>query len=320
MATTVLVVEDDLEINELIGEYFALENIKPLQAPTGKGGIHLAQEKHPDVIILDLMLPDIDGYEVARTLSSQRATADIPIIILSCMCLVDDKNKGFANGAFYYMNKPFLPDDLLATVRQALDWKASLATRPAAGTIALGLEPAAGSRAINQMTAELFARTVFPDADVWQMRQAIELLDTWARQWNTDHKTAQPIKLEYRISPAALPAAEGSQGAAEWKLLEDKPGLLDETFFKTAPAASSGWGAMNFLSRPAVPVAPPAKWLEILLKTGAPCFEKDSKARVVRFARQAHSAPPASAAVPVVEIGLPANSRLRGEAIAAQQN
>src|SRR4051812_26874642 len=66
--TKVLVVEDDLEINELIGEYLALENIKYLQATTGQEGIHQAIATHPDAIILDLMLPDVDGFEVARAL------------------------------------------------------------------------------------------------------------------------------------------------------------------------------------------------------------------------------------------------------------
>lgn len=316
MATTVLVVEDDLEINELIGEYFSLENIKPLQASTGKAGIHLAQDKHPDALILDLMLPDIDGYEVARTLSSHRATADIPIIILSCMCLADDKNKGYASGAYHFMNKPFLPDDLLATVRQALEWKASLATRNPAGSAGLGLEPAAGARAINDMTAELFARTTFPDAEVWQMRQAMELLDTWARTWNAEHKTSQALKLEYKITPAA---GGPSAGAVEWKLSEEKPGMLEDAFFKTAAA---GWGAVTFLTRPVTASAVPAKWLEILLKTGAAAFERDSKARFVRFSRQSRTlnATPANATVPVVEIPQGASGRLREEAVVAQRN
>jgi hypothetical protein len=233
------------------------------------------------------------------------------------MCLADDKNKGFASGAFYFMNKPFLPDDLLATVRQALDWKATLPTRTPAGSMALGLELAAGARAINQMTAELFARTAIPDAEVWQMRQAIELLDAWARQWNSEHKSAAALKLEYRISPAVIGS---SAGAVEWKLAEEKPGVLEDAFFKAAPA--SGWGGVNFLSRPATASAPPAKWLEILLKTGAPNFEKDSKARFVRFSRQARTSTTATpnAAVPVVEIGQSAASRLRAEPMAAQQN
>ena len=60
MSTTVLVVEDDLEINELLGEYLSLENIKYLQATTGQAGIHQAASTHPDAMILDLMLPDIE--------------------------------------------------------------------------------------------------------------------------------------------------------------------------------------------------------------------------------------------------------------------
>ena len=69
MSTNVLVVEDDPEISELIGEYLALENIQPIAALNGKAGISMATDQHPDAIILDLMLPDIDGYQVARTLS-----------------------------------------------------------------------------------------------------------------------------------------------------------------------------------------------------------------------------------------------------------
>src|SRR4051794_31753877 len=126
MSTTVLVVEDDIEINELLGEYLGLENIRYLQATTGQGGIHQAIEQHPDAIILDLMLPDIDGFEVARTLTTHRATYDIPIVILSCMCQECDREKGFQAGALFYMNKPFLPDDLLTTLRRALEWKENL--------------------------------------------------------------------------------------------------------------------------------------------------------------------------------------------------
>ena len=123
MATTILVVEDDLEINELIGEYLALESIRYLKATNGTQGLAMAAAEHPDAVILDLMLPDIDGFEVARNLSQHRATHDIPIIVLSCMCQACDREKGYASGALNFMNKPFLPDDLLAAVRGALAWR-----------------------------------------------------------------------------------------------------------------------------------------------------------------------------------------------------
>src|SRR5438045_3005881 len=102
MSTTVLVVEDDHEINELMGEYLGLEGINYLQALTGQAGIHLAGAQHPDAIILDLMLPDIDGFEVARAITSKRATFDIPIIVLSCMCQECDREKAVSAGALFF--------------------------------------------------------------------------------------------------------------------------------------------------------------------------------------------------------------------------
>src|ERR1051325_191048 len=138
MNTKVLVVEDDLEINELLGEYLALEHIGYVQATTGAAGVHVANAQHPDAIILDLMLPDMNGFDVARALALHRATYDIPIVILSCMCQDCDREKGYANGALFYMTKPFLPDDLLATVSHALEWRATLKTRIPRGEITVG--------------------------------------------------------------------------------------------------------------------------------------------------------------------------------------
>jgi DNA-binding response OmpR family regulator len=327
--TTVLVVEDDLEINELLGEYLSLENIRYLQATTGQGGIHQAMTQHPDAIVLDLMLPDIDGFEVARTLTSRRATYDIPIIILSCMCQECDREKGFGAGALFYMNKPFLPDDLLATLRQALDWKASLSSRVPAGTIALGTgELVACAKTLNQMTADLYARTDLSDAVVGQIREAVDTLGGWARQWNKEHSEQSTLKLDYRISPGG----SGPGGASvEWELTEDVPGLLADAFFK--PAAAGGglkaWAGGSLMSKPVAPIAPPSQWLQVLAKTGAAKFEKDSKHKAVRFGRSAvgggvngvpAGTPAGGGTVPVVEIdGMRYPTRLRDEALAAKR-
>ena len=342
MTTQVLVVEDDLEINELIGEYLALENISYLQATTGQAGIHQAIASHPDAVILDLMLPDIDGFEVARTLSTHRATYDIPIIILSCMCQDCDRENGYSAGALFYMNKPFLPDDLLDTVAHALEWKAALHTRVPVGEVQLSCpELSACSKSINQMIADLFARTDLSDAAVAQIREAIDTLSQWARQWNAQHPQASHLKLDYRITPSTLGTAlPGSAASAsgpasiEWELTEDVPGLLADAFFRPAPAASGGitgggligWGASTLVSKPLAPIAPPAQWLQVLAKTGAARFEKNSKNNVVRFSRNAgpvnalYTANSTNAVVPVVEIdGIRTPNRLRAEALAAKR-
>ncbi|MCL2646308.1 MAG: response regulator [Phycisphaerales bacterium] len=302
----VLVVEDDLEINELLGEYLALENIKYLQAITGRSGIHQANELHPDAIILDLMLPDIDGFEVARALTTCRATFDIPIVILSCMCQEGDREKGFAAGALHYMNKPFLPDDLLAVLRDAFAWRSGLRSPPLSppgGTVTLGDKDATiGLRAINAMMADLFARTNLPDAEVGQIRQAIESLGEWARQWNRDHKSQIQVRVDYKMTSGT--GGEGETGGGiEWRLSESEPGLLGEAFFKPAAVLTT-------------------TWLQLLAKTGAARFEKDSTARTVRFTRtlgvDGEVAP--TPTVPVVEIdGTRYPTRLRDEALAAKR-
>jgi CheY-like chemotaxis protein len=327
MSTTVLVVEDDLEINELLGEYLALENIKYLQATTGQGGIHIASTQHPDAIILDLMLPDIDGFEVARTLSTHRATFDIPIIILSCMCQECDREKGFGAGALFYMNKPFLPDDLLSTLKQAFDWRASLRARTPEGEILLGTrDQLACPRATNQLVADLYARTDLNDGMVGQIREAVETLGQWARKWNAEASQPSQLKLQYRIqSPSP-----GGAPAIEWKMTEDSPGMLADAFFKppAAPradgAALGGWGVTTMISKPpAASIAPPSQWLQLLAKTGAARFEKDSKSHTVRFTRLGSNTSPISTSasvVPVVEIdGMRYPTRLRDEAIAARR-
>ena len=204
MSMTVLVVEDDLELNELLGEYLTIEGIRYLQATSGQEGVHLAGTQRPDVIILDLMLPDIDGFEVARTLSTHRATYDIPIIILSCMCQDCDKNKGYASGALFFMNKPFLPDEVIATVKQALAWKAQQGNRTPAGVITMGgeaAETAPCSKSTNQMVADLFSKTELADAAVTDIREAIETLSAWAREWNAGHPNHSHMKVDYRVQP-----------------------------------------------------------------------------------------------------------------------
>jgi DNA-binding response OmpR family regulator len=329
MSTTVLVVEDDLEINELLGEYLSLENIKYLQATTGHSGIHQAASTHPDAMILDLMLPDINGFEVAKSLTMKRATFDIPIVILSCMCQECDKLRGFAAGALYYMNKPFLPDDLLSTLRMALDWKNSLRTRKPEGTITLGDKETACARGINEMVADIFVQTELSDAAVGQIREAVETLADWAVQWNKENRSQTVVKVDYRIARGEGNGTGGTGPTIEWTISENVPGMLADAFFKPVIQASGtgigggllGWGAGSLLTKPIAPIAPPSKWLQVLAKTGAAKFEKDSKTKTVRFARNGSAAVSSSeAVVPVVEIdGNRFPTRLRDEALAAKR-
>jgi len=113
----VLVVDDDVKTVELVRLYLNRDGYQVLTAYDGVEALRLARESYPDLIVLDLMLPDIDGLEVCRTL---RHESDVPIIMLTARTTDQDKLTGLDLGADDYVIKPFSPKELAARVRAVL--------------------------------------------------------------------------------------------------------------------------------------------------------------------------------------------------------
>jgi DNA-binding response OmpR family regulator len=113
----VLVVDDDAKTVELVRLYLDRDGYQVLAAYDGVEALRLARESYPDLVVLDLMLPDIDGLEVCRTL---RRESDVPIIMLTARTTDQDKLMGLDIGADDYVTKPFSPKELVARVRAVL--------------------------------------------------------------------------------------------------------------------------------------------------------------------------------------------------------
>ena len=113
----VLVVDDDAKTVELVKLYLSRAGYQVLTAYDGVEALRLARESSPDLIVLDLMLPDIDGLEVCRTL---RHESDVPVIMLTAKITDRDKLTGLNSGADDYVTKPFSPRELAARVRAVL--------------------------------------------------------------------------------------------------------------------------------------------------------------------------------------------------------
>ena len=113
----VLVVDDDVKTVELVKLYLNRDGYKVLTAYDGVEALRLAKERHPDLIVLDLMLPGIDGLEICREL---RDESDVPIIMLTAKSTDEDKLTGLGLGADDYVTKPFSPRELAARVRAVL--------------------------------------------------------------------------------------------------------------------------------------------------------------------------------------------------------
>lgn len=113
----VLIVDDDIKTVDLVKLYLTRDGYGVLTAYDGIEALRLARESHPDLIVLDLMLPDMDGFEVCRVL---RQESDVPIIMLTARSTDQDKLTGLGLGADDYVTKPFSPKELAARVHAVL--------------------------------------------------------------------------------------------------------------------------------------------------------------------------------------------------------
>jgi sigma-B regulation protein RsbU (phosphoserine phosphatase) len=113
---SILLVDDNPANLQILFQTLEGVGCKLLIAKNGQGALSIAGKALPDLILLDIMMPDIDGYEVCRKLKSNPATADIPVIFLSALGDTEDKVKGFHLGAVDYITKPFQPDEVIARV------------------------------------------------------------------------------------------------------------------------------------------------------------------------------------------------------------
>lgn len=116
----ILIVEDDLDVAEMLNAYFRVQGYDVFTVNWGEDGVRAAQTVLPDLMILDIRLPDIDGYEVARRVRTDRRTNEIPIIFLTEKRERIDRLQGFEVGADDYITKPFDVQELRLRVRNAL--------------------------------------------------------------------------------------------------------------------------------------------------------------------------------------------------------
>lgn len=116
----ILVVDDDSAINELIKINLELLGYDVITAYDGIQGFTLAKQEIPDLIILDVMMPDVDGYTVAKRIRENQQIKDIPILMLTALNMLEDKVKGFDIGVDDYLVKPFEMEELKVRVRALL--------------------------------------------------------------------------------------------------------------------------------------------------------------------------------------------------------
>lgn len=120
MSKRILIVEDQEDNRRIMRDLLVASGYTLVEATTGEEGLALADRERPDLILMDIQLPGLDGYEVTRRIKANPALKLIPIIAVTSYALSGDDRKAFAAGCDGYVTKPFSPRQLLAKIREYL--------------------------------------------------------------------------------------------------------------------------------------------------------------------------------------------------------
>lgn len=123
MTKRILLVEDQEDARRIVRDLLAASDYGLVEATTGEEGLTLAERERPDLILMDIQLPGLDGYEVTRRIKANPALNHIPIIAVTSYALSGDDKKALAAGCDGYVTKPFSPRVLLAKIREYLSPK-----------------------------------------------------------------------------------------------------------------------------------------------------------------------------------------------------
>jgi two-component system cell cycle response regulator DivK len=120
MSKRILVVEDHEDNRRIVRELLASAGFEMIEALTGEEGVRLARTHRPDLILMDIQLPVLDGYEATRQIKADPALRSIPVVAVTSYALSGDDEKAYAAGCVAYVTKPFSPRQLLAKIREHL--------------------------------------------------------------------------------------------------------------------------------------------------------------------------------------------------------
>ncbi len=159
---TVLVIEDEAQTRNIFLQCLEFEGFHALGAANGTNGIELAHQHHPDLVVCDIMMPDIDGYSVLSALRKSRDTATIPLIFLTAKVTMADLRRGMEFGADDYLTKPCTVEQFLTAINTRLKRQDQLARlyqqKPARATSSKSPMPCPG-----ETTASSGETDIFPD-------------------------------------------------------------------------------------------------------------------------------------------------------------
>jgi DNA-binding response OmpR family regulator len=200
MSRPVLIVEDDAALGELLVEDLRDSGMCPTLLGVGKPAPDWVRRHRPDLVLLDLMLPDVDGYEVCKELKLGRETNRVPVVMVTALAREQDRVRGLEVGANDYLTKPFARAQLHAAIEGALAWRRELERHGTEGEVRF--EMRSHSRhleELNQLLASLFLHTPLSQVQVQQLAMAVRELGANAIEWGHRNQADCIVTVTYRI-------------------------------------------------------------------------------------------------------------------------
>jgi DNA-binding response OmpR family regulator len=209
-----LIVEDHHDQAEMVARLLKLRDYESILAGTGEQGLRLAREHFPDVVLLDLMLPDINGFDVCRQLRSDRSTMLTPIVMLTALGDSENRMNGFRVGANAYVSKPYGIEDLFHAISAARAWRAGMDEEKIEGEINVELNSEISFlQELNDFLMNLCKSTPFTSEQMFQLRQAVLEMGQNAIEWGNRHRVEQLVHIRYRLFDDRVEIVVRDQGS-----------------------------------------------------------------------------------------------------------
>jgi two-component system OmpR family response regulator len=200
-----LIVDDEKELAGILGEHLKLWGFEPTLLYEGKDVVEWVRKNRPSVILLDLMLPDIDGYAICETLKLDRETNMIPVIMVTALTDQEDKIHGLQVGANTYLTKPFTAEAIFQAIQNALNWLEDLKQHGTQGEIRFHLQSDTHYlEELNHLLGSLFLFSGLSQQQVKQLTTAVRELGTNAIEWGHKRESGRIVTVDYRIDPEKI--------------------------------------------------------------------------------------------------------------------
>ena len=213
MPRTVLIVDDERDANEILASLVQARGFQAVQLFEGQHVVDTVRRTTPEIILLDLMLPDVDGYTVCEQLKRNRETNLIPVIMVTALGGTSHRTQGVSVGANVYVTKPFLPEHLFKAMDQALAWRKEHEAHGTTGEIQFNIRGEMEYlHQANDMLTDLYTHTPLTERQIRDLRQAVMEMAGNAIEWGHRRNAELPLRITYSINSTGITLLIQDQG------------------------------------------------------------------------------------------------------------